>query len=366
MTGQAKNMIAGCSTGELTIGAGFARGLMALAVAKGADRAALCARAGIAPADLDDQDARIPFARYVALMRAGQALCNDPALALHYGEAIDLSEVSIVGLICHAAETMLDAFKQLNRFGRLVVEVEGMNDGDRFQHVRDGERLWLIDTRRNPNDFPELTESTFARMVCRTRQFGDTPFARAVHVTHAAPAHRAEYDRIFQAPILFESDRNALLVDPAWLTHRIALAPRYVFGVLSEHAEQLLARLESTKTLRGRVESLLMPILHTGEANVATIAARLGLSRQTLFRRLKAEGTSFEMLLDSLRQTLALHYLTGRKVSVNETAYLVGFSDPAAFSRAFKRWTGVSPRGFIATSRQPAADHRPRSGDTGR
>ena len=349
---------------ELTIGAGFARGLMALAVAKGADGGALAERSGIAPAELDDQDARIPFAKYVALMRAGQALCRDPALALHYGEAIDLSEISIVGLICHAAETMFDAFKQLNRFGRLVVEVDGA--GDRFQHIREGSRLWLVDTRRNPNDFPELTESTFARMVCRTRQFGDTVFAREVHVTHAAPGHRAEYDRIFQAPIVFESDRNALLVDPAWLTHRIALAPRYVFGILSEHAEQLLASLESSKTLRGRVESLLMPILHNGEANVATVAAQLGLSRQTLFRRLKAEGTSFEKLLDELRQTLALHYLAGRKVSVNETAYLVGFSDPAAFSRAFKRWTGSSPRGFIATSRQPEAAHRPGPGSTER
>jgi len=75
-----------------------------------------------------------------------------------------------------------------------------------------------------------------------------------------------------------------------------------------------------------------------------TIAARLGLSRQTLFRRLKAEGVTFEQVLDSLRHKLALHYLSGKKTSVSQTAYLVGFSDPAAFSRAFKRWTGSSPR----------------------
>ena len=73
------------------------------------------------------------------------------------------------------------------------------------------------------------------------------------------------------------------------------------------------------------------------------VAGKLGLSRQTLFRRRKAEGTSFERLLDELRRQLALDYLAGGKVSVNETAYLVGFSDPAAFSRAFKRWTGSSP-----------------------
>ena len=61
-------------------------------------------------------------------------------------------------------------------------------------------------------------------------------------------------------------------------------------------------------------------------------------------RRLKEEGTTFENVLDGLRHTMAVNYLSGKKVSVNETAYLTGFSEPAAFSRAFKRWTGTSPR----------------------
>jgi AraC-like DNA-binding protein len=59
---------------------------------------------------------------------------------------------------------------------------------------------------------------------------------------------------------------------------------------------------------------------------------------------LKTEGLTYAQVLDELRHRLALHYLSGKKVSVNETAYLVGFSDPASFSRAFKRWTGTSPR----------------------
>jgi AraC-like DNA-binding protein len=120
--------------------------------------------------------------------------------------------------------------------------------------------------------------------------------------------------------------------------------PRYVFGILSEHADALLKALANSKSTRGRVESLLMPILHKGEVSMDAIAEKMGLSRQTLFRQLKAEGTNFEKVLDELRHQLALQYLRGKKVSVNETAYLVGFSEPAAFSRAFKRWTGVNPR----------------------
>ncbi len=328
---------------ELTVAAGLARGLMRFAVSKGANETALAARSGIDLTDLQDQDKRILFANYVALMRAAKDLSGDPALALHYGEKNDLADISVVGLIAHAAETMLDALRQLNRYRGLVIEVD-VGTADRFEHVRKNGELWLVDNRRNPNDFPELTESTFARMVGGTRQFGTTPFVKAVHVTHAEPLYRAEYDRIFQAPLTFESDKNAMLIDEAWLTFRVALQPRYVFGILCEHADALLKSLENSKTTRGRVESLLMPILHTGDVSIDTIAGKLGASRHTLFRKLKAEGTTFEKILDELRHKMALDYLTGKKVSVNEAAYLVGFSEAAAFSRAFKRWTGTSPR----------------------
>jgi len=341
---------------ELTVAAGLARGLIEVAASKGAREESLLARAGLSRAELEDQDNRIPLPKYVALMRAGKELCNDPALALHYGETNDMSRISVVGLIANASETMLEAFAQLNRYGRLVIEFDGPRDRFRVERRRDG--VWMIDTRENPNEFPELTESTFARMVCGPRQFGVTQLAKAVHVTHAEPPYRAEYDRIFRVPVTFNSDWNAMLIDEAWLTHRVQVQPRYVFGILSKRADALLKELENSKSTHGRVESLLMPILHKGDVSMEAIAAKMGVSRQTLFRRLKAEGITFEKVLDELRRKLALDYLSGKKVSVNETAYLVGFSEPAAFSRAFKRWTGTSPRA-MRNARSEAAHPGP-------
>src|SRR5947209_15412697 len=199
---------------ELTVAAAGARALMDFAVAKGAGRKALAQRSGIDPVELKDQDSRIPFAKYVALMRAGKELCQDPALALHYGESVEVSEVSIVGSLGGAVDSMTDAFALMNRYARLMIEVDGEGSGDRFvlEHRPAGPaiHLWIIDTRPNPNDFPELTESVFARMVCTSRRYsGDAHFARAVHFTHPAPAYQAEYDRIFRVPVVFESDRNA-------------------------------------------------------------------------------------------------------------------------------------------------------------
>lgn len=315
-------------------------------MSKHASRKALAQRSQIELKELNDQDNRIPFAKYVALMRAGQELCNDPALALHFGEAFDMAELSIVGLLGNACGTVAEAFAQLNRYERLIADVDGVATGSRLVLSRSAGELWLVDTRKNPNDFPELTESSFARMVCASRRIpSEQQFVRAVHFTHAAPSYRAEYDRIFQMPVVFESEKNALLMtNDSWLINNTPLPSRYVFGILSERAEALLKSLESSKSTRGRIESLLLPILHTGDASMDRIADKLALSRQTIFRKLRAEGTTFQKLLDELRHKMALHYLGGKKASVNQTAYLVGFSDPAAFSRAFKRWTGSSPR----------------------
>jgi AraC-like DNA-binding protein len=329
----------------LTVGAGYAKALLEVAVARGADRSTLLERAQIAVDDLADADNRIPFAKFSALMRAGIALSGDPALALHFGATTNFSEFSIVGLIADASKTMAHALIQLNRYGRLAIEVD-TGAQDRLKVVREGDAYWLVDTRHDPNSFPELTESTFARIASHARQFGtdDKPFVQGVHVTHAEPSYRAEYDRIFRVPITFNAERNALLIDNDWTTRTVARTTRYAFGVLSEHAKALLEKLETSKTTRGRVEALLIPILHTGDPNVERTAQTMGLSRKTLYRQLKAEGTTFETLLDELRHKMALHYLNGKKVSVNETAYLVGFSDASTFSRAFKRWTGASPR----------------------
>lgn len=326
---------------ELTVAAGLARSLTRFAVSKGADQETLLARAGIALDDLQDQDSRIPFDRYVKLMRSAAELTNDPAFALHLGEVPDFAEVSIVGLIMLSTETMLDAFIQLNRFIGLVIETDC--ESDRFKLEHDDKVVWLIDMRRNPDDFVELTESAFSRLVVGGRRIGPATLIKEVHVTHAAPAYSAEYDRVFQVPVKFEASKNALALDHAWLTAKVALQPRYAFGILSEHAEKLLKNLQDSKTTRGRVESLLMPLLHTGDVSMDKIAETMAISRQTLFRKLKDEGSTFEKVLDDLRHKLALHYLNGKKVSISETAYLVGFSEAAAFSRAFKRWTGKSP-----------------------
>jgi AraC-like DNA-binding protein len=120
-------------------------------------------------------------------------------------------------------------------------------------------------------------------------------------------------------------------------------------SLLGEVAKAMQSRAAERKPppsagrFRKEVEQRLEAVLETGEVGIDRIARDLGYSRQTLYRRLKVEGITYEQLLDSLRRRLALRLLREQGLPVKEVAYRLGFSDPAAFSRAFKRWTGSSP-----------------------
>ena len=115
------------------------------------------------------------------------------------------------------------------------------------------------------------------------------------------------------------------------------------FAFLGDMFQAFAAPQPQARCFRKDVEKALEPMLETGEMSIDRVARELGMSRQTLYRRLKAEGVTFEEILEAKRRQLAVRYLKLDGISVKAAAYKLGFSDPAAFSRAFKRWTGLSP-----------------------
>ena len=351
--------------GNPTVSAGYPKTLLEFAVSRGADRETLIARSHIHPDELRNQDNRVPLANYLAMLRAAIEVCSEPALSLLFGEAVKMSDISIVGLIGQSVGNAEEGRQQLSRYGRLALDEDDGDPSDRAEVVREGRDVWLKFHSPIYTKNPLLTESGFVRCICGVRAMlasmphvAKMPFPKAIHFTHNEPSYRAQYDRIFGVPLFFESHVNAIVIDEAFLNMTMPPSNPYLSDVLKVHAEGLLDRLDSAKSMRGRVESLLVPLLHSGHATMETIAGKLACSRQTLFRRLKAEGVTFEKVVDALRHKLALHYLREKKASVQETAYLVGFSDPGAFSRAFKRWTGSSPRMMQASKHETAVSRR--------
>ncbi|HYY42110.1 MAG TPA: helix-turn-helix domain-containing protein, partial [Pyrinomonadaceae bacterium] len=169
---------------------------------------------------------------------------------------------------------------------------------------------------------------------------------RSVSFQHPQPADTTEHRRIFRAPVHFDQPRNELVLDRALLALPLARADAGLCALLDRHAQELLARLPQRDDTTAQVRRLLSDALSGGDPNIAAVARQLGLSARTLQRKLRAEGTSYQDLLDLMRRDLARRYLQERDMAVCEVAYLLGFSGPSAFHRAFRRWTGVTPKEF--------------------
>lgn len=325
-----------------SVAARVANVLIEFAIQRGVRRDQLLSAADLAGGHLEQPDGRIPLDAYVRLMRSASHLCADPAFALHFGETIDIREMSIAALLGQSLGTAMDVLGAVNRYVSLDIDVQ--TEGDvRLELVPRGGKLWLVDRRTVPNAFPELTESAFARMVAAARRIGLEMPIRELHVTHPAPTYRSEYERIFGVPIRFDSEWNALAIEVGAMAQVIALQPAYAGDIIAARADILLKQMHDARTTAGVVQEALNSLLREGKAQAAALAMELGLSRSTLYRRLKAEGTSFEDILQTTRLKLARELLLGGQMSIEDIGLRLGFAGGPSFSKAFKRWTGSSP-----------------------
>ncbi|MGI3166351.1 AraC family transcriptional regulator ligand-binding domain-containing protein [Pseudooceanicola sp. 200-1SW] len=333
---------------EQTMAAGFATAFLDYAVEQGAPRAPLMAAARLSDADLADQDNRIPVTAYQTLIGAGIEATGDTSLLLRHVLETRLETMSIVGQIVHASTSFPHSLEQLNRYARLMADVPLAAGRDRFELLHEGEAVWLVDHRPADGDWMS-TEAGFARFISEFRRSApEYPFELALDVTYAPPPHANRYPELFRVPVTFRAARNALRINPVWLQEAFDGGKDYVFGVFTRHADSLLEELASNDSIRAAVEARMLADLHKGTLSMDRIARDLGVSRQTLYRRLKDEGVTFAQVHDELRHRMAMDYLSARKVSVGETAYLLGFSEASAFVRAFRRWTGASPTAWLA------------------
>ncbi|WP_297733406.1 AraC family transcriptional regulator [uncultured Maricaulis sp.] len=328
-----------------TISSALALAFIDYACSRGAMRERLLAFAQLPDCHEEPADLRVALPCFFDLVKAAKVQTDEPGLPILFAAHADFSEVSIAGLIANASETMMDALIQLNRYARLTFDLPFAGPKPLVFERGDGAD-WITDTRHISQQFPELVEIAFTYLITGPRRFLLRPHVICAELTAPKPEHSELMERVWACPIHWGCATNRLQLSSWVAEHRVRLQPAYAFGVLTAHADQLLEYMRASKTTRARLEALILPRLHTGTVSIAWAADQLGETRQSIYRALKAEGTTFERVLDELRQRLALEYLRGRKVSIAETAYLLGFAEASPFTRAFKRWTGVTPSAY--------------------
>ncbi|MFF7706605.1 AraC family transcriptional regulator ligand-binding domain-containing protein [Pseudomonas sp. NPDC007930] len=167
---------------------------------------------------------------------------------------------------------------------------------------------------------------------------------REVHFEHARPADWQAHREAFQAPVHFGQACNSLLIPKRDLAGVAMPGADPMLLMLVKDTLRQLGEAPAQPDLLGRAQAAVRDHLHLGEPNLERIACALQIGEATLQRRLREHGLSFSQLVEQVRQALALRHLREQSLSISELAPLLGYSETSAFSRAFRRWFGVSPR----------------------
>ena len=186
-----------------------------------------------------------------------------------------------------------------------------------------------------------------------------------VQLTRPTPTNRARFEGFFRCPLHYESAENVLAFLRADVERPVPGGHDRLASVGDQTVAAYLARLQQ-KSVADQIREVLVDALAAGEPDVDAVAAELAMSGRTLQRRLREEGTSFRDVLASTRRDLAEALLASGAGSVTEIGHRLGFSETAAFSRAFRRWTGQSPASWRAIPPRrwdpawaPPSQHRP-------
>lgn len=171
-----------------------------------------------------------------------------------------------------------------------------------------------------------------------------------VHFQHARPSYWSLYRELLGAEPRFDQPCNAIVVSAAAFDFPLPGADASLHRILRTHAEELLARLPSRRrSLGARVRQQIMDELPGGPPSLESLAGALTISASTLRRRLAEEGRSVSGLLEEVRRAESARMLTRTEMSISEVAFALGFAQPPAFHRAFRRWYGTAPLEYRRT-----------------
>jgi AraC-like DNA-binding protein len=315
------------------------RGLVHAAAVVGVDRNELLARIGVSPEDLD-RDTSVPTHVIAHAWHVAPELSKDPLFGLHAGQHAEIGSYDIVDYLFLTSATLGDACRVLERYHRIVSEIW------RLDLVVDESvarvRLWvpadLVTPLRHTWDF------WFAGALKRIRSAVPSGLRPTeVHFMHSGPADTTEYERVLGCPVSFGHPIAEFVFDAKYLEQRLLSANPTLHRLVVRHADELLARVPSDQDLLVRARTLLPLLLKDPEQSLAKLAEQLGVGERTLQRKLAEHSITYKDLVQQTREEHAMRGLESGAQSVQELAYELGFNSTASFSRAFKRWRGMSP-----------------------
>ncbi|MEO0617873.1 MAG: AraC family transcriptional regulator [Pseudomonadota bacterium] len=306
----------------------------------GADFGTLLKDVGLTAADLSGTEKRISLNAIVELLEQAAIVLRSDGLGMRIARDFPAGRTGILGYAVLSAPTLRDAFKDVHRYFRLITPHQ---HAEFIETDTQAELVWKFSERlAEPNT--QYKTMTMAMMVRRVRLAAGpnwTPDQMILEVRR--PNDLTDYISIFGHHLQFGAARSRMICSKDILDLKMPGSDARLHKLMLELGDYRLSELEAESDIVDRTQDQIIAMLTQGQVTLEMVARELGTSPRSLQRRLKDEGTTFHTVFEKTRRLLARHYLRMRQYTLAEVAFLLGFSEQSAFTRACRRWFDATP-----------------------
>ena len=294
--------------------------------------------AGIDSKSSQNPEARIQFSSVNEVLAKLIETSEDPCVGLKITEFWHPSYMHALGYAWLVSSSLREALNRFVRYSRIVSDAGG------FKTQEDSEHFSLIfNTEFSNLHLPEAIDATMAMVVhmCRLNCGNDFK-PLSVNFVHPEPECSEHFFEYFKSEVHFDKTRNSILFSVEDIDKQLPGSNPHLASLNEKVITKYLLSIDKDDIIN-RVKVCITDMLQSGNVASDAVAKDLGLSERSLQRRLKEEGTTFLTLKDEVRKNLSLDYIRNTNIEIAEIAFLLGYSEHSAFSRSFKRMTGMSP-----------------------
>jgi AraC-like DNA-binding protein len=298
-------------------------------------------RARIDPRLINDPHARFSLSAIDKIYYELFETVNDPCMGLKLAGLWHPSHMASLGYAWLASSTLHTALNRLSRYVRII------NDAISVSLEESGDNMVISissDDREIPTQYQEDSSSAILLTMCRAN-YGQELNPVSVSFKHAGSPCSGEYFSFFRCPVEFGAKHNQIILPLDVVNKQLTSSNPQLAQINDQVMINYLADLDKDDIIQ-QVKVAIIDQLPSGNVTDETISEAVYTSKRSLQRKLHEQGTTFKTILTEVRKELALKYIYDRKLTLTEISFMLGFSEMSSFSRAFKRWTGESPKEF--------------------
>ncbi len=295
---------------------------------------------------ISDNEKRFPTQTITRILDKAASSSGDGAIGLSVVPYVHPAMFHGLSVSFCTSPSLYESFSLFTKYSAVICSIAEGKLTEEREHYK---FVW----QRAELNSPIAMDAIAAALVTMCRSAVGESFAPSgLRLMHDNSEDRATYHDLFRAPIEFNADEYAMLIPKELMHASLPTSNTFLANCNEKAVSEYLSRVKKSGIVT-RVSNLLFEQLRYSSVSEKTIAQTLNLSPRTLQRRLQEKGTSFQQLLDNCRKQHALDYVAQQYLSVSQIGYMLGFSEQGSFSRAFRRWTGMSPSQFRRKIEKP-------------